>query len=415
MDWQTWVALAALALAVVALAVGVLTWRALKARPASFVAFDTPVSPELPSTGPPAIVYNPSKDRDWDHIRSIVDQVAGEAGLSEPLWLETTVADPGTGMAREAVRRGAGVVVAAGGDGTVRAVAEGLAGGTVPMAVMPLGTGNLLARNLDIPVLGLRDMVTVALTGRNRPMDVGWLRLERPPGPTDDDGERGDDDATPTTAAVPDDAPATDEALALDEPPAPPSAGAEDADDTAGPDEEREHLFLVIGGMGFDAAMVGGVDDELKARIGWIAYFVGGVRHLVGRKLRGRITLGGGEESDAFNARTVLIANCGRLPGGVVLLPDAQLDDGWLDIATIDTRGGLIGWADLLGRVVLQGLGIRNDRLPYGTGSLDFRRSRTVSVRTAQPEQVQVDGDLLGDAIAVHARLQHHGLVVRTP
>src|SRR5699024_5881105 len=104
-------------------------------------------------------------------------------------------------------------------------------------------------------------------------------------------------------------------------------------------DPDKEHVFLVIGGMGFDAAMVSAADDELKAKIGWIAYFVAGVRHLTGPKVHATIEMGDTATSELFTARTVLFANCGRLPGGVVLFPDAQLDDGWLDIAAIDTRG----------------------------------------------------------------------------
>ncbi|MEE6286943.1 diacylglycerol kinase family protein [Georgenia sp. MJ173] len=396
MGWEMWIAVAALVVAIAGLVVGLLVWRALRRRTPSFANDEPAAARSEEPPGPPAVVFNPSKERDWDRIRELVAQVAGETGLPEPIWLETTVEDPGAGPAREAVARGASVVIAAGGDGTVRAVAEGLAGGTVPMGLLPLGTGNLLARNLDIPLIGMRDMVTVAVTGRDRPMDLGWLRLERAePAPGDEpaagEAQTGSDDGAPagSTAVAP--------------PPVPTGS------------DEREHVFLVIGGMGFDAAMVGGADDELKAKIGWIAYFVGGVRHLVGRKIHATIVIGGSEESAAFHARTVLVANCGRLPGGVVLFPDAQLDDGWLDIAAIDTRGGLIGWVDLLGKVVLQGLGIRNDRLPYATGTMDFRRSQTVTVRTSQPEPVQVDGDLLGDAVAVHARVQPGGLLVRTP
>ena len=188
-----------------------------------------------------------------------------------------------------------------------------------------------------------------------------------------------------------------------------------EAGEVPGAEVDQEHVFLVIGGMGFDAEMVSGADDELKARIGWIAYFVAGVRHLLGRKLRATVELGDAGAGARFHARTILVANCGRLPGGVVLFPDARLDDGWLDLAAIDTRGGIIGWADLLGKVLLQGLGIRRSRLPYSTGSIEFRRAQTVTIRTDRPEQVQVDGDLLGEASVVHARVQHAGLVVRTP
>ena len=239
-----------------------------------------------------------------------------------------------------------------------------------------------------------------ALTGRSRSMDLGWLRLERPPAAErpDDDVYREEPGRTEVTATPSEDS----------------SAPEVTAGEVPGAELDKEHVFLVIGGMGFDAAMVSGADDELKARIGWIAYFVAGVKHLRGRKIHATVELGD-SPSAQVQARTILVANCGRLPGGVVLFPDARLDDGWLDVGAIDTRGGIIGWADLLRKVTLQGLGFRRDPLPYSTGTIDFRRAQTLTIRTDRPEPVQVDGDLLGEANVVHARVQHAGLFVRTP
>ncbi|WP_413451568.1 diacylglycerol kinase family protein [Georgenia phoenicis] len=401
MSWEQWVAVIALVVAVAGLVVGIAVWRALQRRTPSFAHDDPPpVEPERP-TGPPAVVFNPSKGTDGDRLRALVSEVAADSGLPEPLWLETTVEDPGGGQVRTALEQGASVVIAAGGDGTVRAVAEGLAGTDTPMGILPLGTGNLLARNLELPLTGHRDMAVAALTGRNRRMDLGWLRLEKPPAATlpEEDVYRGEPGRTEVAPTPADDS----------------QAPEVKAGEVPGAELEKEHVFLVIGGMGFDAEMVSGADDELKARIGWIAYFVGGVKHLLGRKMRATLELGESEETSTFQARTVLIANCGRLPGGVVLFPDAQLDDGWLDVAAIDTRGGIIGWADLLRKVVLQGVGVRRDLMPYSTGSIDFRRAHSLTIRTEEPEHVQVDGDLLGEAAVVHARVQHGGLVVRTP
>ncbi|MPV36061.1 diacylglycerol/lipid kinase family protein [Georgenia subflava] len=419
MTWEQWVALAALVLALTAVVIGVMAWRAIKNRTPSFSEDDPDTRhDDTRPSGPPAVILNPSKISDGEALRETFTRTAAEVGLPEPLWYETTVDDPGLGQAQEALRRGASVVVAAGGDGTVRAVAEALAGSGVPMGLVPLGTGNLLARNLELPLGSQRDMVTTALTGRNRAMDLGWLRTE-PLSPADEEKVRGRSDASTAKSAERTDSGEAAEGPELDS--AIPTSGAEGVDipDDAGaiptPDDpDKEHVFLVIGGLGFDAAMVSGADDELKAKLGWIAYFVAGVRNLAGRKIHARVEMGESTGDDPVTARTILFANCGRLPGGVVLFPDAQLDDGWLDIAAIDTRGGVIGWADLLRKVTLQGLGIRKDLMPYSTGTIEFRRARSVVVRCDEPEHVQVDGDLVGYATTIHARVEKGGLTVRT-
>lgn len=92
-------------------------------------------------------------------------------------WLPTTEADPGLGQAAHAVEGGAHTVVACGGDGTVRAVLESLAGTDVLLGVVPLGTGNLLAGNLGLDA-GL-DAVPTAVGGTPKRLDVGVVNGER--------------------------------------------------------------------------------------------------------------------------------------------------------------------------------------------------------------------------------------------
>ncbi|MFH5821042.1 diacylglycerol/lipid kinase family protein [Georgenia sp. AZ-5] len=421
MGWEGIVAIVALVLALAALVVGLVTYRALAARRSRTTPIEefSSAGATDEEVGPPAVVFNPSKGADADSVRRIVAETASDVGLPEPLWFETTVEDPGLGQTREALARGASVVVAAGGDGTVRAVAEGLAGTRVPMGLLPLGTGNLLARNLELPLGNQRELVATALTGRNRTMDLGWLRTE-PLGPDEAARVEGRADASTARSADRDDTAeaaegtVNDPAIPADPEQAareivPPDAGALPDDDP-----EKEHVFLVIGGLGFDAAMVAGADDQLKAKLGWMAYFVAGVQHLTGRKIHATVEYGDSGRREEVTARTILFANVGRLPGGVVLFPDAQLDDGWLDIAAIDTRGGIIGWVDLLRKVTLQGLGVRKDPVPLNTGSIEFRRSHEVVVRTEEPEHVQVDGDLVGFARTIYARVEKGGLIVRT-
>lgn len=376
MSWVEWVAVVAGVLALVAVGLGLWVWqqqRRLGARLAAPAPAPAPQE-ERPRGQLVAFVANPSKP-DVADLRAAVRKAASEQYLPEPLWLETTKDDPGVGQARQAVEQGADLVVAVGGDGTVRAVAEALAGTGVPMGLMPLGTGNLLARNLDIPLNDPIAAMQLAIDGRDTPIDVGWLRVERWESQMDDDIAEAADD-------LPDDT-----------------------------DKPRDHIFLVIAGLGFDAAMVADADDQLKAKVGWMAYFVAGVRHLHGRRLRIDLTLDD-KPVQHVRARSLLVGNCGKLPGGITLLPDAVIDDGVLDIAAIDTRGGIAGWAQLFGEVALQGIGVRNE-LPNKMGRIDHARSRRARIVVAGGEHVQVDGDIVGHASEVTTRVDPGALIVR--
>lgn len=378
MTWELALSIGAIFLAIIAVFVAGAAWRRASRRP-SVSAFPGLATAQLASAhsatsgdgephaldvSRPAFVINPSKN-DAEKIKSIATRLCAELGHGEPRWYETTVEDPGAGQARQAIDDGATVVIACGGDGTVREVASTVAGSGVPMGLVPIGTGNLFARNLDIPIDDLRAQVDVALTGDNQPVDVGWLRV------TDISGY-------------------SLEPAELD----------------------SEHIFLVIAGLGFDADMVADTDERLKKHVGWMAYFVAGVRHLHAKKLRATLYVGEGEVT-SMKVRTLMVANCGKLPGGLVLMPDARLDDGYLDIAAIDTRGGILGWATLAGKVLLQGLGVRRE-LPYSIGNISFWRGRTARIRSEEAAQVQVDGDLLGEALAVSTRNDAGALIVRT-
>lgn len=386
MTWVEWLSIAAVVLAAIAVLLTIQIRRALRGR-------GIVVGPSIGALGGPgaaetdaastlvAFVANPIKPG-VAALRDAAVQACAARYFPEPMWIETTADDPGIGQTRDAVARGAQLVVAVGGDGTVRAVAEGLIGSDVPMALVPQGTGNLLARNLDLPLGDVDALLAIALTGRNRPIDVGWLRVVR------DEKEVSDvvAEADPEAAA--------------------PEATPADAEQTP-----RDHIFLVIAGLGFDAAMVADTDDELKAKVGWIAYFVSGIKHLHARRIRLQLSLDL-SPWHTVRVRSVLVGNCGRLPGGLTLLPDAVLDDGWLDVGVIDTRGGLFGWGQLLGEVALQRFGVRS-QLPNRIGRIDHTRAREMSVRTRAAQDIQVDGDLIGAALEISARVQPLALTVR--
>jgi diacylglycerol kinase family enzyme len=169
-----------------------------------------------------AVVVNPVKLNDPEKFRMAVRSAMTEHGWSEPTWLETTPEDPGEGQARTAVKAGADLIMACGGDGTATACGAGLAGTGIPLAVIPLGTGNLLARNLGLPI-DLGDALTVALTGSNRRLDAGIA---------------------------------------------------------------NGSLFLTMAGLGLDAKMLDGASEPVKKRFGWGAYVASALRHLRDRPMR---------------------------------------------------------------------------------------------------------------------------------
>ncbi|WP_125772793.1 diacylglycerol/lipid kinase family protein [Antribacter gilvus] len=366
MEWQVWLGIAAIVIATAALVVACVVWSQqawMRKRQAAGPVRVTHVQTVPTTPRRIAVVANPSK-AGVDELEAKVKEFCADNDLEEPRWYETTIEDPGVGQARQAVEDGADIVLAAGGDGTVRAVAEALVGTRTPMGLVPMGTGNLLARNLDISVTSLDDALDVLVTGRTRAIDVGWLRVAQ-------------------------------------------FAEGDDGDTSA------EHLFLVIAGLGFDAAMVADTDADLKKRVGWVAYFVAGLSHLHGRRMRARIWLDDAPPAET-RLRSLLVGNCGLLPGGIILLPDAVVDDGVLDVAAIDTRGGMVGWAQLFGEVVMQNFGVRND-LPEKLGRIDHAKARRVRVRVTGSEQAQVDGEPLGRAVELETWVQPASLHVRTP
>src|SRR5690242_19227709 len=146
------------------------------------------------------VVYNPLRVDDLDDAQATVAKACADNGWPEPRWVETTAEETGERQARDAVRDGADVVASLGGDGTVRAVASALVGTEVALGLLPGGTGNLLARNLGVPVDSLEDAVEAMLGGTDRRIDVGLMRVaDKPIEPreshgTHDGGAKVDDD-----------------------------------------------------------------------------------------------------------------------------------------------------------------------------------------------------------------------------
>ncbi len=302
------------------------------------------------------VVVNPIKV-DLDEVRGIIESAAAEAGIAHLTLVETTEDDPGFGQTRQAVRDGAGMVCALGGDGTVRAVAQELVGTGVVLGLLPGGTGNLLARNLGLPIDSLAAAAAAAFSGRDRTIDVGWLAVD--PDESQRAGELG--------------------------------AGADNV-----------HCFTVMAGVGFDAQIMDDAPEGVKDKAGWAAYVISGGKHLTDAPFALELEVDGGA-ARAGEARSVVVGNCGELTGGMVLLPDAKVDDALLDVATVSPES-LIQWIGLASKVLAN----------RGDGpSLQRAQGRDLTVRVDPPQLCEVDGDVLTVAGQLRFIVQPACLVVR--
>jgi YegS/Rv2252/BmrU family lipid kinase len=287
-----------------------------------------------------AVVVNPTKHGDLETLRADVTAAMSDHGWSDPLWMETTAEDPGEGQARAAVAAHADLVLACGGDGTVTACAAGVAGTGIPLGVLPAGTGNLLARNLGLP-LDLDSALAAALTGTDRPLDMGTAN-GRP--------------------------------------------------------------FVVMAGIGFDAKMLDGTSERLKKRLGWLAYALSALRHLRDRPVRVRLRADGGPPVRR-RASGIIVGNVGWLQGGVPLLPDAEPDDGRLDVLVLTARGWT-GWLALAARVLLR------RRAAGHAARLVVTELR---IEADRPQPWQLDGEVIGSTSRLVIAVQAGRLLLRGP
>lgn len=156
-----------------------------------------------------------------------------DENVDELLWYEVPKSRKAAKQVRKAVKAGVDLLVVWGGDGIVQRSIDTLArvkgGAKTPLAIMPAGTGNLLAGNLGVP----QDMATavdLAFRGRRRRIDLGRLNGE---------------------------------------------------------------YFAVMAGIGFDGAMIRDADRSMKDRLGKLAYVWTGLRHVNGAKPNAKVRVDG--------------------------------------------------------------------------------------------------------------------------
>ncbi|HEY0690566.1 MAG TPA: diacylglycerol kinase family protein [Kribbella sp.] len=293
-----------------------------------------------------AVILNPIKVPDPVEFRRTVDEALTSRGFDDSLWLETTEDDAGHTMAKRAIEETVDLVVVAGGDGTVRVVCAELARSGIPVAVLPAGTGNLLARNLGVP-LGLDAALKGLLDGTERRIDS--VQVE------------GDH-------------------LALDR-------------------------FVVMAGLGLDAAIIADAPDQLKKHVGWAAYVVSALKNLNHPFVLVEIIIDD-KPSLIRRARTVVIGNVGTLEANIPLLPDARPDDGLIDAVVLAPRR-LAHWPRLALSLVLKS--VQEGR------HIERYTGKRIQVTAARVVRRELDGDTIEDGRTLSAAVDPEALLVRVP
>jgi diacylglycerol kinase (ATP) len=246
-------------------------------------------------------------------------QALADEGVTDPLWYEVRKSKHAPDCARRALDQGADLTFVWGGDGTVQRCIDALAGTGAVVAILPAGTANLLASNLDIPTDDVAAAVRVGLHGRRRPLDTGSVNGEH---------------------------------------------------------------FAVMAGAGLDARMIADADRALKDRLGRAAYLYTGARNLGASRVKATIEVDG-ERFFAGRVSCVLIGNVGKVLGGIKAFPEAQPDDGLLDLGVVTAKNPA-QWARTLGKLALG----RAEQSPF----VEVTRGRQAQIRFARKIPYELDG-----------------------
>jgi len=162
---------------------------------------------------------------------------------------------------------------------------------------------------------------------------------------------------------------------------------------------------MVMAGMGFDAAIMEGVNEDIKKRVGWLAYVLSALKSLMFPAVKVEVSVDGGDFT-THRARTIVVGNVGFLQAGMPLLPDAAIDDGVLDVVLLHPRK-FLSWIPLAYRVLA--------RRPRTDDLVNRMTGSTVVVRAAADTPRQLDGDSIGPGRELRMECIHGRLLVRVP
>lgn len=227
------------------------------------------------------IIVNPASGKeDFLERKSSIEKEAGKFGWKGEIE-ETTLKKSAFVIARRAIRIKIKHIIVCGGDGTLMEVISAAVGKSVIISVVPMGTGNLLAKNLKIP-LDYKDAVKTAFLGTPLKIDVG---------------------------------------------------------------KANGTFFAIMAGIGFDAQMMRDADRDLKSKIGVAAYVLSGLKNLL--KTRGEYRMKvDRKEYGVFKAKSIIVANMGKITGGIKAVPTANPKSGSFKIGIIKANT-LYSWANI--------------------------------------------------------------------
>jgi diacylglycerol kinase (ATP) len=237
------------------------------------------------------VVLNPvAGNSDASIVRQALEEYLSDGNWHYKIY-ETTGQERLADVVREALDRDFDVFVAAGGDGTISGVVNGLVHSKHPLGIIPVGTGNTLARELDIP-LNIEDALGT-LIGEHEVRTIDAMQI----------GDR---------------------------------------------------FFVLNVGVGISALMMRDTRRENKRRLGLIAYLWTGLKKLLGRQSYRFVVVADGQEY-MFRASEVAVANSGAIGDPAFRWgPQVRLDDGRLDVCVVRARSALdyprLAWNALLGR-----------------------------------------------------------------
>lgn len=312
------------------------------------------------STPTIGIVWNPSKTS-REPLEAGLRRVLTTEQIADVHWCETSEDDPGVSATQEVLAKGADVVLAAGGDGTIRAVIEALAGQEreqpAELGIIPLGTGNLLARNLGLPLGDTAAAVESVLdpSATSSTIDVGW--------------------ATTT----------------------------------------KRYAFAVMAGFGIDAHMITETSEDLKSQVGWVAYLESLGRAVSASEVLDVTVTVDDQDAHTSSAHTLIVGNCGTVQGGITILPDADPTDGHLDLLVLNADS-VFGWIDTVRNMAWDN-GVK--RL-FGKGntaasskSVTHETCTRVEIELSEPRVFELDGDDIGETARVTVEIQPAAVIVR--